>query len=150
MLHLDSYVSLPTGGGAEPGGCPGCVQTLAAHRFESGSIAVSNEESGEYTVVTIEEGRERTAALLDVASTMTGVGCVIHEAIIQACRPPALHCSPDAPPPRACATTSAGMPRHQHSGCAGVVCLRSSLLHEQSMCALPKAVSRARGAGPPA
>jgi hypothetical protein len=59
-------------------------QTLLSRRFESGSIAVNNEESAQYTVVTIEEGRERTAALLDVASAMTGVGCVIHEAIIQA------------------------------------------------------------------
>lgn len=62
---------------------PGVLQMLSAQRFESGSIMVSNEEDGQYTVVNIGEGRERTAALLDVASAMTGVGCIIHEAIIQ-------------------------------------------------------------------
>lgn len=44
---------------------------------------VNNEEDAQYTVVHIGEGRERTAALLDVASAMTGVGCIIHEAVIQ-------------------------------------------------------------------
>ena len=68
------------------------AQTLTSRHFESGSIAVNNEESAQFTVVTIAEGRERTAALLDVASAMTGVGCVIHEAIIQA-RLPCAHTS---------------------------------------------------------
>lgn len=60
-----------------------CLQTLAAHRFESGPILVDNEEDEHYTVVKISEGKERTTALLEVASAMTGVGVVIHEAIIQ-------------------------------------------------------------------
>ena len=63
-----------------------CAQTLSATRFVSGAIVVNNEEDAQYTVVHIGEGRERTAALLDVASAMTGVGCIIHEAVIQARR----------------------------------------------------------------
>lgn len=59
------------------------LQTLSAHRFESGPILVDNEEDKQFTVVRISEGKERTTALLEVASAMTGIGVVIHEAIIQ-------------------------------------------------------------------
>ena len=51
------------------------LQTLSAKRFESGRIVV--------TVVTINERKDSSAALLDVASAMTGIGVLIHEAIIQ-------------------------------------------------------------------
>lgn len=60
------------------------VQTLSAHKFESGPIVVDNEEDEKFTVVNICEGKERVTALLDVASAMTGIGVIIHEAIIQA------------------------------------------------------------------
>ncbi len=63
----------------------GCgEQTLSSHRFESGAIVVDNEEDEKFTVVSIAEGKERVSALLDVASAMTGIGVIIHEAIIQA------------------------------------------------------------------
>ncbi|CAL8470964.1 g10506 [Coccomyxa elongata] len=58
-------------------------KTLSAHKFESGAITVDNEEDEKFTVVTIAEGKERVTALLDVASAMTGIGVIIHEAIIQ-------------------------------------------------------------------
>ncbi len=45
---------------------------------------MDNEEDEKFTVVTIAEGKERVTALLDVASAMTGIGVIIHEAIIQA------------------------------------------------------------------
>jgi hypothetical protein len=61
------------------------LQTLSAHVFESGPIVVDNEEHKQYTVVRISEGKERTTALLEVASAMTGIGVLIHEAIIQVC-----------------------------------------------------------------
>ena len=59
------------------------MQTLSAKRFESGRILVDNEAEPGLTVVTINERKDSTAALLDVASAMTGIGVVIHEAIIQ-------------------------------------------------------------------
>ena len=59
------------------------VQTLSAKRFESGRIVVDNEAEPDLTVVTINERKESSAALLDVASAMTGIGVLIHEAIIQ-------------------------------------------------------------------
>lgn len=58
-------------------------QTLSAQKFESGPILVDNEDDEKFTVVTIGEGKERVTALLDVASAMTGIGVIIHEAIIQ-------------------------------------------------------------------
>ena len=63
------------------------VQTLSAKRFESGRILVDNEAEPDLTVVTINERKESTAALLDVASAMTGIGVLIHEAIIQVLLP---------------------------------------------------------------
>jgi hypothetical protein len=62
---------------------PVMVQTLSAKRFESGRIIVDNEAEKDLTVVVINERKDSTAALLDVASAMTGIGVVIHEAIIQ-------------------------------------------------------------------
>ena len=59
------------------------VQTLSAKRFESGRIVVDNEAEPDLTIVTINERKESSAALLDVASAMTGIGVLIHEAIIQ-------------------------------------------------------------------
>ena len=59
------------------------VQTLSAKRFECGRIIVDNEAEKDLTVVVINERKDSTAALLDVASAMTGIGVVIHEAIIQ-------------------------------------------------------------------
>ena len=64
-----------------------CAQTLSAKRFESGRILVDNEAEPGLTVVTINERKDSTAALLDVASAMTGIGVLIHEAIIQVLLP---------------------------------------------------------------
>ncbi|KAK9901327.1 hypothetical protein WJX75_006781 [Coccomyxa subellipsoidea] len=63
--------------------CTPDSKTLSAHKFESGPIVVDNEEDEKFTVVNICEGKERVTALLDVASAMTGIGVIIHEAIIQ-------------------------------------------------------------------
>ena len=49
---------------------------------------MDNEAEKHLTVVTINERKDSTAALLDVASAMTGIGVVIHEAIIQVIFPP--------------------------------------------------------------
>lgn len=78
---------------AELGGCEALygisgdervgAQTLSAKRFESGRIVVDNEAEPDLTVVTINERKDSSAALLDVASAMTGIGVLIHEAIIQ-------------------------------------------------------------------
>ena len=65
------------------------MQTLSAKRFESGRIIVDNEAEEDLTVVVINERKDSTAALLDVASAMTGIGVLIHEAIIQVAQ-----CSP--------------------------------------------------------
>ena len=133
-------------------GLPGCAQTLSAQHFESGSIAVNNEESGEYTVATIDEGRERrTAALLDVASAMTGVGCIIHEAIIQArCVPsPAPHTG-QGPIHCVCAGPMGIWPLHRDF--ATVYCLSTascgSTAHSKKgpVCAAQGLVSQARAA----
>ena len=59
------------------------AQTLSSKQFESGRVLVDNEAEKELTVVTINERKDSTAALLDVASAMTGIGVLIHEAIIQ-------------------------------------------------------------------
>ena len=66
-----------------PGDALVLVQTLSAKRFESGRILVDNEADPGLTVVTINEREDSSAALLDVASAMTGIGVLIHEAIIQ-------------------------------------------------------------------
>ncbi|CAL5228765.1 g11954 [Coccomyxa viridis] len=63
--------------------CTPDSKTLSAKRFESGRIVVDNEAEPDLTVVTINERKESSAALLDVASAMTGIGVLIHEAIIQ-------------------------------------------------------------------
>ena len=64
------------------------AQTLSSKKFESGRVLVDNEAEKDLTVVTINERKDSTAALLDVASAMTGIGVVIHEAIIQVLFPP--------------------------------------------------------------
>ena len=64
------------------------AQTLSSKQFESGRVLVDNEAEQDLTVVTINERKDSTAALLDVASAMTGIGVVIHEAIIQVPFPP--------------------------------------------------------------
>lgn len=64
------------------------AQTLSSKQFESGRVLVDNEAEQDLTVVTINERKDSTAALLDVASAMTGIGVVIHEAIIQVLFPP--------------------------------------------------------------
>ncbi|CAK0782542.1 hypothetical protein CVIRNUC_005760 [Coccomyxa viridis] len=63
--------------------CTPDAKTLSSKQFESGRVLVDNEAEQDLTVVTINERKDSTAALLDVASAMTGIGVVIHEAIIQ-------------------------------------------------------------------
>lgn len=46
-------------------------------------MVVDNEAEDDLTVVIIKDRKDSTAALLDVASAMTGIGVLIHEAIIQ-------------------------------------------------------------------
>ena len=64
-------------------------------------------------MVTINERKDSTAALLDVASAMTGIGVVIHEAIIQVPFPPVTHvnsarrCVPLSPAMSACSDSYA-------------------------------------------
>jgi hypothetical protein len=79
-MHTPAHVLLPA---PHRQMLPVIVQTLSAKRFESGRIIVDNEAEKDLTVVVINERKDSTAALLDVASAMTGIGVVIHEAIIQ-------------------------------------------------------------------
>ncbi|KAK9821466.1 hypothetical protein WJX81_006037 [Elliptochloris bilobata] len=58
-------------------------KTMQAKQYASNGVHINNEAHSEYSVVTIAENRERASALLEVASAMTGIGIVIHEAVIQ-------------------------------------------------------------------
>jgi hypothetical protein len=59
------------------------MQELRATMWEQGPIKVDNGESDAHTVVTVTVPKQKSTALLEIASTVTGVGFRIHEAVIQ-------------------------------------------------------------------
>ena len=64
--------------------CTPNQHAVEAQEFQEGSITLTNKEHDEYSVVSVVSEPGKQGFLLDVASAMSGLGMVIHEAIIQA------------------------------------------------------------------
>lgn len=64
--------------------CTPNQHAVEAQEFQEGSIRLTNKEHAEYSVVSVVSEPGKYGFLLDVASAMSGLGMVIHEAIIQA------------------------------------------------------------------
>lgn len=64
--------------------CTPNQHAVEAQEFQEGSIRLTNKEHAEYSVVSVVSEPGKQGFLLDVASAMSGLGMVIHEAIIQA------------------------------------------------------------------
>lgn len=65
--------------------CTPNQHAVEAQEFQEGSIRLTNKEHAEYSVVSVVSEPGKYGFLLDVASAMSGLGMVIHEAIIQGC-----------------------------------------------------------------
>lgn len=64
--------------------CTPNQHAVEAQEFQEGSIKLTNKEHEKYSVVSVVSEPGKRGFLLDVASAMSGLGMVIHEAIIQA------------------------------------------------------------------
>lgn len=63
--------------------CTPNQHAVEAQEFQEGPIKLTNKEHDEYSVVSVVSEPGKKGFLLELASAMTGLGVVIHEAIIQ-------------------------------------------------------------------
>ena len=63
--------------------CTPNQHAVEAQEFQEGPISLTNKEHEEYSVVSVVSEPGKKGFLLELASAMTGLGVVIHEAIIQ-------------------------------------------------------------------
>lgn len=58
-------------------------EAMAATVFQEGNIVIDNDESPNFTIISIDTGaRDAPGLLLNVASTITALGISIHEAVV--------------------------------------------------------------------
>ena len=65
--------------------CTPNQEAVEAQEFQEGPISLTNREHEDYSVVSVVSEPNKKGFLLELASAMTGLGVIIHEAIIQVC-----------------------------------------------------------------
>lgn len=65
--------------------CTPNQHAVEAQEFQEGPISLTNREHEDYSVVSVVSEPNKKGFLLELASAMTGLGVIIHEAIIQGC-----------------------------------------------------------------